>query len=84
MFYHHTPEQIYSRAGIKKFIYASSECLWRKKELKVHEDLTLNPISTYNKTKSSERIFLSYKNIMKVFCIRPATVCGMSKRMRFD
>ena len=32
----------------------------------------------------AERIFLSYKNIMKVFCIRPATVCGMSKRMRFD
>lgn len=74
------------RAGIKKFIYASSGSVYGiKKELKVHEDLVLNPISTYNKTKMvAERIFLSYKNKMKVFCIRPATVCGISKRMRFD
>ena len=82
----YTIADLSSRAGIKKFIYASSGSVYGvKKELKVHEDLTLNPISTYNKTKMvAERIFLSYKNIMKVFCIRPATVCGISKRMRFD
>ena len=82
----YTIADLSSRAGIKKFIYASSGSVYGvKKELKVHEDLTLNPISTYNKTKMvAERIFLSYKNVMKVFCIRPATVCGMSKRMRFD
>jgi nucleoside-diphosphate-sugar epimerase len=75
-----------ARAGIKKFIYASSGSVYGvKKELKVHEELILNPISTYNKTKMvAERIFLSYKNSMKVYCIRPATVCGLSKRMRFD
>ena len=75
-----------ARAGIKKFIFASSGSVYGvKKELKVHEDLILNPISTYNKTKMvAERIFLSYKNLMQIYCIRPATVCGLSKRMRFD
>ena len=74
------------RAGIKKFVFASSGSVYGvKKELKVHEELSLNPISTYNKTKMvAERIFLSYKDSMKVYCIRPATVCGLSKRMRFD
>jgi len=32
----------------------------------------------------AERVFLSYKNKIQVHCIRPATVCGMSPRMRLD
>ena len=49
------------------------------------EDLTLVPISVYNKTKMvAERVFLSYSNQMHVHCIRPATVCGLSPRMRLD
>lgn len=74
------------RAGIKKLIYASSGSVYGvKKEFKVHEKLSLNPISTYNKTKMvAERIFLSYKDLMQIYCIRPATVCGLSERMRFD
>jgi nucleoside-diphosphate-sugar epimerase len=32
----------------------------------------------------SERIFLSYKEDMQIHCIRPATVCGFSPRMRLD
>ena len=32
----------------------------------------------------AERVLLSYKNDMQVHCIRPATVCGFSPRMRLD
>tara|TARA_B100001248_G_C27001080_1_gene283383 strand:- start:2 stop:526 length:525 start_codon:yes stop_codon:yes gene_type:complete len=32
----------------------------------------------------SERVFLSYKDKIQVYCIRPATVCGLSPRMRLD
>jgi nucleoside-diphosphate-sugar epimerase len=32
----------------------------------------------------AERVILSYKDKMQVHCIRPATVCGMSPRMRLD
>ena len=43
------------------------------------------PISTYNKTKMiSERVLMSFKDKIVVNCIRPATVCGLSPRMRFD
>ena len=71
---------------VKKFIYASSASVYGvKKELKVTEKLTLKPISTYNKAKMiAERIILSYSNKINISIIRPATVCGLSPRMRFD
>jgi len=74
------------RAGVKQFIYASSGSVYGvKKEPNVTEDLTLVPISVYNKTKMvAERVFLSYADQMQVHCIRPATVCGVSPRMRLD
>jgi len=74
------------RAGVKQFIFASSGSVYGvKDEPKVTEDLTLVPISVYNKTKMvAERVFLSYQDKMQVHCIRPATVCGVSPRMRLD
>ena len=74
------------RAGVKQFIFASSGSVYGvKDEPNVTEDLTLVPISVYNKTKMvAERVFLSYKDQMQVHCIRPATVCGVSPRMRLD
>ena len=74
------------RAGVKQFIYASSGSVYGvKDEPRVTEDLTLIPISVYNKTKMvAERVFLSYVDQMQVHCIRPATVCGVSPRMRLD
>jgi nucleoside-diphosphate-sugar epimerase len=74
------------RAGVQQFIYASSGSVYGVKEEKeVTEDLTLVPISTYNKTKMvAERVLLSYSDQMAVHCIRPATVCGLSPRMRLD
>ena len=72
--------------GVKHFIYASSGSVYGvKEELEVTEDLSLVPISAYNKTKMvSERVLISYKDRIKVHCIRPATVCGYSPRMRLD
>ena len=72
--------------GIKQFIYASSGSVYGvKEEEHVTEDLDLVPISVYNKTKMvSERVLMSYSDDFKVHCIRPATVCGFSPRMRLD
>ncbi len=72
--------------GVEKFIYASSGSVYGiKHEEEVTEDLDLVPLSVYNKTKMiSERIFLSYKNDIDIFIVRPATVCGWSPRMRLD
>ena len=74
------------RNGVKHFIYASSGSVYGvKDEPQVTEELPLVPISVYNKTKMvAERVLLSYKDKMQVHCIRPATVCGMSPRMRLD
>ncbi len=75
-----------SKSGIKNFIFASSGSVYgvSQKE-RVTEDTELIPISEYNKTKMvAERVFLSYRDKMKIFCIRPATVCGVSPRMRLD
>ena len=74
------------RAGVKQIIFASSGSVYGvKNEPKVTEDLELVPISVYNKTKMvAERVFLSYQNRIKIHCIRPATVCGISPRMRLD
>tara|TARA_B100000686_G_C16657927_1_gene899241 strand:+ start:291 stop:1229 length:939 start_codon:yes stop_codon:yes gene_type:complete len=71
---------------VKHFIFASSGSVYGiKKEKEVTEDLPLVPISTYNKTKMiAERVLQSYENKIKLHCIRPATVCGFSPRMRLD
>jgi nucleoside-diphosphate-sugar epimerase len=74
------------RDGVKHFIYSSSGSVYGvKKEKKVTEELSPMPISIYNKTKMiAERILLSFKDQIKINIIRPATVCGLSPRMRFD
>jgi len=72
--------------GVEHFIYASSGSVYGiKEEEDVTEDLDLVPISVYNKTKMvAERVLLSYSNDFNIHCIRPATVCGWSPRMRLD
>jgi len=74
------------RHGVGRFIYASSGSVYGvKSEAQVTEDLSLEPISEYNKTKMvAERVLLSYADDMVVQIVRPATVCGLSPRMRFD
>ena len=74
------------RNGATRFIYASSGSVYGiKEEEQVTEDLELKPISEYNKTKMvAERVLLSYADKMSIQIIRPATVCGLSPRMRLD
>ncbi len=72
--------------GVRQFIYASSGSVYGvKEEPEVTEELDLVPISDYNKTKMvSERVLLSYSSAITIQCIRPATICGYSPRMRLD
>ena len=72
--------------NVKQFIYASSGSVYGvKDDPEVTEGLSLVPISDYNKTKMiSERVLMSYRDRILTQCIRPATVCGYSPRMRLD
>lgn len=75
-----------SKSGVKQLIYASSGSVYGiKEEEQVTEELSLEPISEYNKTKMvAERVMLSYSDGIAVQIVRPATVCGISPRMRLD
>lgn len=72
--------------GVSQFIHASSGSVYGvKEEPEVTEELSLVPISDYNKTKMvSERVLLSYADKICVNILRPATICGYSPRMRLD
>ena len=74
------------KSGAKKFVFASSGSVYGVSERpRVTEDEELLPISAYNETKMiAERLFLSYQDQIEVFNVRPATVCGISPRMRLD
>ena len=75
------------KSGVKKFIYASSGSVYGiKKEKKVTENLSLIPITTYNKTKLIfEKLLMSTSSKdFKTYCLRPGTICGHSPRTRFD
>lgn len=71
---------------VKKFIFASSGSIYGiKKEKKVTEELGLEPMTDYNKSKMiCEKVLDTYKDKMKIINLRPGTVCGASKRLRLD
>jgi nucleoside-diphosphate-sugar epimerase len=73
--------------GVKRFIFASSSSVYGIKDEKdVTEDMSLNPLTDYSKYKAMcEEILFKYKsNDFITTVIRPATVCGYSKRLRLD
>ncbi|MDX2224349.1 MAG: SDR family oxidoreductase [Rhodospirillaceae bacterium] len=74
------------RVGIPHFVFASSASVYGiKDEEQIVEHLPLKPISVYNRAKMvAERVLLSYADRMIVQIVRPATVCGLSPRMRLD
>jgi nucleoside-diphosphate-sugar epimerase len=75
-----------ARHGVRQVIFASSGSVYGVTDApQVTEDLELLPISEYNKTKMvAERVLWSYRDVLVPTIIRPATVCGMSPRMRLD
>ncbi len=73
--------------GIKRFIYASSSSVYGiKNENNVDENCSLEPITDYSIFKAKcEEILLKYTDRSFIgTIIRPATVCGYSKRQRLD
>ena len=75
------------KSGVHKFIYASSSSVYGiKKEKNVVENIELNPLTDYSKFKAEcEKILFKYKSDNFITTVvRPATVCGYSKRQRLD
>jgi nucleoside-diphosphate-sugar epimerase len=73
--------------GIKRFIYASSSSVYGvKAEKDVDENSSLEPLTDYSKYKAlCEDVLFKYNNKDFTCCVvRPATVCGHSKRQRLD
>ena len=75
------------KAGVKRFIYASSSSVYGVSEApEVTEEHPLVPLTDYNKYKGlCEPLLLKYQSPdFTTVIIRPATVCGYSPRMRLD
>lgn len=79
--------KISKNCNVKRFVYASSSSVYGiKQDKNVHEDMTLEPITDYSKFKAQcETILNKYSDDNFVTTtIRPATVCGFSRRLRLD
>ena len=79
--------QISQAAAVKRFIYASSSSVYGVKEEKnVHEEMSLEPLTDYSRFKADcEKILAKYQSpSFTTVTLRPATVCGYSRRQRLD
>ena len=79
--------KISKKTSIRKFIFASTCSVYGiSKKKNVIETHKLKPITLYNKYKAEcEKVYLNEINDELRGCIiRPATVCGLSPKMRFD
>lgn len=79
--------KIAKESGVERFIYASSSSVYGiKDEPNVTEDMVLEPLTDYSKFKADcEKILNKYNSDdFTGITIRPATVCGYSKRLRLD
>lgn len=78
---------IAKRAGVKRFIYASSCSIYgyTPDEL-MNEDSAVDPIYPYgiSKLQGEEGVFRLAGNDFSVISLRKGTVCGYSPRMRLD
>lgn len=76
-----------NKSSVKRFVYASSSSVYGiKTEENVTEDLICEPLTDYSKYKvMCEDVALN--DISTEICltiVRPSTVCGYSRRQRFD
>ena len=74
-------------AGVRRFIYASTSSVYGVSDVpEVTEEHPLVPLTDYNKYKGMcEPLLLKYQSPgFTTVVIRPATVCGYSRRMRLD
>jgi nucleoside-diphosphate-sugar epimerase len=73
--------------GVRRFINASSSSVYGvKEEASVTEDLPLEPITLYARTKAEgeEIVGAAASPDFVTVSVRSATVCGVSPRMRLD
>jgi len=76
-------------AGVKRFVYASSQSMYGISSLtdELDEDLSdKNPLTTYARTKWQAELALKELQTkdFSVICMRPSTVFGVSPRLRCD
>lgn len=79
--------QAAKRAGIDRFIYASSSSVYGVKDTRdVTEDLPLEPLTDYSRFKALCEDVLAEERTdgFTTVTIRPATVCGYARRLRLD
>jgi nucleoside-diphosphate-sugar epimerase len=79
--------EISRASGVKRFIYASSSSVYGvKSEPNVSEGMSLEPLTDYSRFKAEcEKILANYQSPeFTTVTIRPATVCGYSRRQRLD
>ena len=79
--------KISKESEVKRFINASTSSVYGIKETpNVTEDLSLEPLTVYSKTKADAEPFVTNANDgnFTAVNIRPATVCGYSPKMRLD
>ena len=79
--------EISKNSNVKRFFYASSSSVYGiKEEPNVHEEMELEPLTDYSIFKADcEKILAEYQSdTFTTVTIRPATVCGYSKRQRLD
>jgi nucleoside-diphosphate-sugar epimerase len=76
-----------NKSSVKRIIYASSSSVYGvKMEEHVTEELSCNPLTDYSRYKVMCED-LALKKITEAKCltiVRPSTVCGYSRRQRFD
>lgn len=75
------------RAGVRRFIYASSSSVYGIKEgVQVTEELPLEPLTDYSRYKVECEALLQKARSpgFVTVIVRPATVCGYSPRQRLD
>lgn len=73
--------------GVRRFINVSTSSVYGvKDEESVTEELSLEPLTIYSKTKADAEPVVMALNSPEftVVTIRPATVCGYSPKMRLD
>jgi nucleoside-diphosphate-sugar epimerase len=79
--------QASKRAGVKRFVYASSSSVYGIKDVpSVTEDLALEPLTDYSKFKAMCEEILAEERApgFVTLTLRPSTVCGYAPRLRLD
>ncbi|WP_245821426.1 NAD-dependent epimerase/dehydratase family protein [Insolitispirillum peregrinum] len=79
--------QAAKRAGVERFVYASSSSVYGIKEgIVVTEDVPLEPLTDYSRFKALCEDILHEERQpgFTTLIVRPATVCGYSPRQRLD